>query len=719
MWSLRRDLSDPFRYGSCRDSKETAAVVMLGNIELRGSFADIRPPKSRETVLPAPVHVQRWFARALPSRLSPLGVLACCFVICSLPAIELHAETLPGSDAWPNRDERLQGRTVVLGFDGMDPKLVKRWMDADILPNFKRLANTGTFQALPTSNPAQSPVAWSSFATGRNPGGHGLFDFLRRNTDTYAPEYAIAGVEGATRKLEMLGLSIPLSDAKVVNRRVGLPFWMAAENVGLRPTVLRVPVTFPPDKITRMLSGMGVPDLLGTQGTFTMYSTKDLHGENARAVKVKPLQGRVETVLEGPLHPLYKNPDPLTVPMTIEAIGTDQVRVELDGTELTLSVNGWSDWVPLRYSVAWLIGIRAMVRLHLVQAFPDLVLYVSPIQLDPRDPVQAISSPPGYAEELAERIGLYHTIGMPEETWSLNEGLISDQAYLDMVKTILAEREAMLFDTLDRNDSELVVVVFVQTDRVSHMFYRGLDDGHPLYESTSDKARSAIEWIYREADRILGKTMDQLSPADRLIVLSDHGFNSFRRSVHLNRWLVEKGYMASREGQPDSESLFTNVNWTRTKAYAIGLNGIYLNMKGRERLGVVRTEQVEQLKREIANDLRGFVDPDTGAPVVLNVYTAEEIYNGDEMKHAPDLIIGYAEGYRASWQTALGGVPAPVVEDNVRNWSGDHCVEPTLVPGVLFTSFDLDSPLQSIAELPQLIRQSYMPSKGGIDVNAY
>ena len=658
-----------------------------------------------------PVQRLRQITDFSPKPFSPVIGSICGLIVCALMHSSARAESTAGPDAWPDPDERGEGRTVVLGFDGMNPNLVQRWMDAGRLPNFKRLANQGSFQTLATTNPAQSPVAWSSFATGENPGAHGLFDFLRRDPDSYAPEYAIAGVDDSGRKFEMMGLSIPLSDAKVINRRVGQPFWMAAEAAGLRASVLRVPVTFPPDDITRMLSGMGVPDLLGTQGTFTIYSTKDLEGENARAVKVTPVANRVETVLEGPLHPLYQDPDPLSVPMIIEEAGPGQVRVELDGTELTLSVGDWSDWVPLAYDVAWVIGVPGMVRLHLVQAFPDLVLYVSPIHLDPREPVQAISAPPEYARELAERIGLYHTIGMPEETWSLNEGLISDKAYLDMVRTILAEREAMLFDTLDQNDSELIVVVFVQTDRVSHMFYRGLDEGHPLHESSSNEARGAIEWIYEEADRILGKTMDQLAPNDRLIVLSDHGFNSFRRSVHLNRWLVEKGFMASRPGQPDSESLFSNVNWTRTQAYAIGLNGIYLNLKGRERLGVVRAEQVEQLKREIAEQLVDFVDPDTGAPVVLNVYDAADVYSGDETGHAPDLVIGYAEGYRASWQTALGGVPAPLVEDNLRNWSGDHCVEPTLVPGVLFTSFPLDSTVHSIGELPGLVRRSFTDSR--------
>jgi predicted AlkP superfamily phosphohydrolase/phosphomutase len=314
---------------------------------------------------------------------------------------------------------------------------------------------------------------------------------------------------------------------------------------------------------------------------------------------------------------------------------------------------------------------------------------------------------------------------MPEETWSLNEGLISDSAYLDMVKTILAEREAMLFDTLTQDDSELIVVVFVQTDRVSHMFYRGLDEQHPLHAAASNEARGAIEWIYGEADRIVGRTMNALGPDDRLVILSDHGFNPFRRSVNLNRWLVEQGFMTLKAGQPSSESLFSNVDWTRSRAYAIGLNGIYLNIKGRERLGIVRAEQIDQVASEISTKLRDFVDPDNGMPVVLSIYRAEELYSGNELKDAPDLIIGYAEGFRASWQTALGGVPMPIVEDNLKNWSGDHCVDPSLVPGVLFTSFPLNKQLRTIAEVPDLIRNSFLAtslatksesSRGEIDV---
>jgi predicted AlkP superfamily phosphohydrolase/phosphomutase len=599
-----------------------------------------------------------------------------------------------------------RGRTIVLGFDGMDPELTDRWMADGTLPNFARLAREGHYQKLPTTNPAQSPVAWSSFATGLNPGEHGMFDFLRRNPETYAPEYALSAIEPPNTVIRAFGYRLPLDEGAIRNRRVGTPFWISAEREGHRTSVLRVPVTYPADPISSMLSGMGVPDLLGTQGTFTFYTTEEAKGESTggRIVTVEAEGGRVETALEGPPHPLYQEPVPLTIPLTIEQVGTDRVRIRLGDQEIELATAGWSDWVPAEFTFAGLIGVSGLVRFYLVEAFPELKLYVSPIQFDPRAPAGPISMPPDYAAELAGRIGLYHTIGMPEETWSLNEERISDAAYLEMVAAILKEREAMLFDALGQTERELVVAVFVQTDRISHMFWRGIDPRHPLYDRTDERARGAIRWIYGEADRILGRVRAAMKPEDRLIVLSDHGFDSFRRAVHLNRWLAEAGYLALKPGAPSSESLFTNVDWTKTKAFALGLNGIFLNLRGREGLGIVRPDEADALEREISEKLKRWRDPDTGGAPVHTIYDGEEVYQGAQTADAPDLVIGYARGYRASWQTALGGVPDSLVEDNTRKWSGDHCVEPSLVPGVLFASFKPEAEVASITEVPDLIR---------------
>jgi hypothetical protein len=295
---------------------------------------------------------------------------------------------------------------------------------------------------------------------------------------------------------------------------------------------------------------------------------------------------------------------------------------------------------------------------------------------------------------------------MPEETWSLNEERISDQAYIEMVQAILAERQAMLFDTLQRDDSDLVVAVFVQTDRVSHMFWRGSDPRHPLHSQTDAVARTAIKWIYGEADQILGRVLRVMRPEDRLIVLSDHGFTSFRRAVHLNRWLADAGYLTLKPGETNSESLFANVDWTRTRAFALGLNGIFLNLAGREALGIVQAEDAAAVKREISDKLRQLRDPQTKDSVIATVYDGGQIYSGQSTADAPDLVIGYHRGYRASWQTALGGVPEALIEDNLQKWSGDHCVEPSLVPGILFSSFEPQRAVDSITDVPRLIRDT-------------
>jgi len=625
------------------------------------------------------------------------------------------------------------GRTVVLGFDGMDPKLTERWMAEGLLPHFAKLREDGHYQLLATTNPAQSPVAWATFATGLNPGAHGIFDFVHRDAETYGPLYSITKVEPPEHVVSAFGWRFPFSDGSTRTQRSGTAFWTTAEREGRKASVLRVPATYPADPITRMLSGMGVPDLLGTQGTFTIYKTADAtevaggEATNARIVQVKSREGKVETRFEGPLHPLRENPRPLTVPLVIKDLGSKRVRVDLDGSVVELAEGEWSEWMTLRFSFAGLMSVSGTVRLLLVESFPDLRLYVSPIQMDPRDPVGPIASPIGYAAELAERIGLYHTIGMPEETWSLNEEQISDHSYLDMIRATLAEGEAMFFDTLERKDSDLVVSVFVQTDRVSHMFWRGIDPEHPLHDKVDEEGRNAIRWIYGEADRILGRTLDMLGPNDKLIVLSDHGFSSFRRGVNLNRWLVEEGFMTLKPGQPTADSLLSNVDWPRTKAYAIGLNSLFLNIKGRESLGIVRPEEVETLKLAIKAKLEGLNDPRNGTSVVVEVHDASVIYGPPRHQAMPDLVVGYNEGYRASWSTALGGVPAALIEDNVKKWSGDHLIQPALVPGVLFTSFKPARNIVSIADMPLLIKDALgltgqsdsertAPSRGWFDI---
>jgi len=624
--------------------------------------------------------------------MKPGGMVGTALVVCAILV-------LAGCGSEPEPAEQ---RVVILGFDGMDPVLAQRWMDEGKLPNFSRLAESGHFQPLGTSNPPQSPVAWSDFATGEHAGAHGIFDFLRRDPETYGPQFSISENIPPESHLELFGLSIPLDEGQVLNRRQGVPFWTEAEQQGKRASVLRVPVTYPPDDIHRMLSGMGVPDLLGTQGTYTFYTTTRMQnsGSSTRVVRVRPgRDGTIESVLEGPPDPLRVEAEPMQAPLTI-APAEPGARITLGDVETELLPGEWSDWVRVKFDVTGPVNVTGTVRMLLVQDYPRPRLYVSPIQIDPVSPAVPISSPPEYAAELAERIGLYHTIGMPEETWSLNEEHISDAAWLEMEKTILAEREAMWYDTLDRNDSELVVGVFVQTDRVSHMFYRGLDPEHPRFEDTLPEHRDSIEWIYTEADRILGETMDRLAPEDELLVISDHGFAPFRKAVHLNRWLTDSGYLVLEEGQSESDVVFSSVDWSRSRAYALGLNGVFINRAGRESQGIVEDDEVQALKRELASALESWNEAETGDSVVRRVFDGLEIYPGaEDNDETPDLVVGYQRGYRASWQTTLGAVPGALIEPNAQKWSGDHCIDPHLVPGVLFSTFKPDRDVLSIKDV--------------------
>ena len=623
----------------------------------------------------------------------------------SLAVIVLGMLILAGCGGKP---EPAESRVVVLGFDGLDPQLTARWMAEGKLPNFERLAETGYYQELATSNPPQSPVAWSSFATGAGPGRHGIFDFLRRDPETYTPDFSISEDIPPARFIKLFGLKVPLGGGEVINRRQGQPFWVRAERDEVaRASVLRIPVTYPPDDIHRMLSGMGVPDLLGTQGTYTYYTTTRLDdaGSSTRTVRVRPdRQGRIESLLEGPPDPLRESDEPMTTPLVLTP-AEPGVNVLIGDDEVTLAEGEWSDWVRVEFDVTGPVNVSGLVRLLLVQDYPSPRLYVSPIQIDPENPAVDIASPSGRAAELAERIGLFHTIGMPEETWSLNEEHISDAAWLEMEKTILAEREAMWYDTLDQKDSELVVGAFVQTDRVSHMFYRGLDPEHPRHDDMDPEHRDTVEWIYREADRILGETLDRLGPDDRLIVMSDHGFAPFRTAVHLNRWLVEEGYMVLDDDAADSDVVFANVDWSRSRAYAVGLNGIFINRAGREGQGIVNADQADAIKAEITEKLEAWRDPDSDEPVVRRVFDGERAYRGPERDDAPDLVIGYDRGYRASWQTTLGGVPDRLLEPNRQKWSGDHCIDPALVPGVLFSNFEPEVEVGSIRDVWQLTRR--------------
>ena len=546
-------------------------------------------------------------------------------------------------------------KVIFLGLDGLDAELTEKWMEQGKLPNLARLRDRGSYRRLRTTCPALSPVAWSTFATGVNPAKHNVFDFLNRDLRSYAPELALAKVRPPQRIWRIGKFEIPLSRPSVEMRRKSEPFWKILDRHGVGSTILRVPVTFPPDDFNgRLLSAMSTPDLRGSQGTFSFFTQPE--GE---------LQG-----------PENAEPIPFCVAGNV---------LEIQGETHRLDPGEYTPWIRLKFRARGK-SAAGIVRFLLMRTSPNFALYATPVQIDPENPALPISQPHYYATYLAKLLGSFATVGLAEDTSALNEGAIDERAFLKQAEFIQKEREAMFFSALDHQRSGVVACVFDTSDRVQHMFYRYLDDPALAHEPHA----GVIETLYRDMDRLVG---DALAYADRetaVFVLSDHGFCSFRRGVNLNSWLHRNGYLAL-----DGES----IDWPRTRAYTFGLGGLYLNMRGRESKGSVDPKDAADLTNELVGKLNGLRDDETGDVAIRQVYAATEIYRGPYLDGAPDMLVGYARGYRTSWDAALGKVTAHVFEDNAKAWSGDHSVDPSLVPGVLFSNLKIDAEDPGIEDL--------------------
>jgi len=583
-------------------------------------------------------------------------------------------------------------RAIILGLDGLDPALTERLMNEGKLPHMARLRDRGTFSRLGTTYPAISPVAWSSFQTGVNPGKHNIFDFLSRDTMTYQPRLSSVEMRNVERRLNIGHYSIPVGKPSIRALRKSRPFWHALGEHGISSCILRVPVTFPPEKSRgRLLSGMCVPDLLGTQGTFTLYTTRDdircEHGTGA-VVHVELAGNAVQTNLTGPENFLKKARTVLTIPikMTVHR-ENESVEVRVSGQRFTLSKGNYSDWVTVQFNAGFGMNITGICRFLLVEAGQNLSVYVTPIHIDPERPALPIAHPFVYSSYLSKLLGRFPTLGLAEDTWALSEGVIGEDAFLDQCYMFHDERERVFFNALSRTREDVCVSVFDAPDRVQHMFWRYLDKTHPANRGrNTDNHAGAIEEIYCRMDKLLGRTIEQLDERDLLIVMSDHGFESFSRGVNINSWLHENDYLALQDGTESGE-WFSAVDWSHTRAYAIGLAGIYLNMEGRESRGIVHSgDEAQTLKVELIARLSGLKDPERGGTAITDVWDTAAIYSGPYVDNAPDLIVGYAPGYRASWGSVTGKVNTRVFEDNIMKWSGDHCMDPRSVPGILLSN---------------------------------
>lgn len=730
----------------------------------------------------------------------------CGCAIAVLAALPAHAEP----------------KVVVLGFDGADARLVEQWMDEGELPNLAAIRDEGTFRPLRPTNPAQTPVSWSAFATGNRPGKTEIFDFLKRDPETYIPDFALmtpgkkellfgeknglafgifAGIAAAviglllTLMLKLpwaaragiavvigLAAGIPLGMAAqrnlpvevpdAVNNRKGDTFWKLAADAGLDVQVVRVPTTFPADDVGsgNMVSGLGVPDMRARVGTPAFYTSDPTFrpGDNEFSLELVPLparRGKIETRVIGPLNqPFYDfvveretaaiedskerakesrrirerlDRDGIErridLPLSLEVTDTT-LTFTVGGETRTLAVGEWSDWITLDFPVnGWvdrLSPLKGMTRFKLLSLSPEVQFYHGPINFHPDCHPIAFAWPPDFSETLAERFGLYKTIGWAIDTWSPSSEIGGDDLVLEDAWFTLEKYQEIMEGLLADGDADLFVQVFYFTDRLGHIFWRHIDPGHPLHDAVEAKKYGPeLLRAYKKMDEIVGKARE-LAPDAKFIICSDHGFSSFRRGLNINTWLAENGLLAFRQAAGDRKAtvgelfdggggLGTNIDWENTKAYALGLGAVYVNVLGREARGsVLPGADYREVVRQIKEGLEAYVDPVTGRKPVSRVWTRDEMY-GEEYDGAliPDLRVANTLDFRVSWQTTLLGGGDTIVEDNTKVWSGDHCSnEPDLVRGIFFSDFPIDTDDPKMVDLmPTILELLELPVPEGID----
>jgi predicted AlkP superfamily phosphohydrolase/phosphomutase len=654
-------------------------------------------------------------------------------------------------------------KVVILGFDGVDPDLVQQYLGEGRLPNLRKLRDEGSLLPLGTTYPPESPVAWASFHTGVNPGKHGIYDFLRRDPERYIPLFTYD-----QKPAEFLFRLIPWRMPEVLPVLQGTPFWKMTADAGIRTIAIGAPAVFPPIELPGgyMTPGLVTPDIRGTQATYHYYST-DISGEKAEDTEfggkvsgIRVEDGRVQTRILGPWDPLVRQrkdelnrelrsvrerlkegPDQalrdqrqrildelreleqdryIEVPLSFEVDRQSRrVVIELQGQRKGVEQGRWSEWFDIRFRVTPIVSIDGICKFYPVEVGEQVKVYMSPIEMDPRNPPLPISSPKGFTAELARHVGLYKTRGWAAETAALKELKIDEKAFLEDLHEIEDQQDAIALYALKNKPWSLFYAYFEAPDRLAHMFWRLIDPRHPLHDpELVARYGDAVRNVYERMDVTVGKIRTELGPDTILFVLSDHGFHSFRSGLNINTWLVDNGFMFLR-GQSDhqmnlrdlytQQNFFINVDWSRTRAYSLGLGLIFINLQGREKHGIVAPgDEFRKVKAEIREKLVALVDPSNGERVVDNVYDSERIYHGPLTGSAPDLIVGFAEGYRVSWQTALGAVPPGTLVVNDQKWSGDHCsVDAATTSGFLATNLKVTKAEPSIVDVAPTVLQIF------------
>ncbi|MSR46005.1 MAG: nucleotide pyrophosphatase [Planctomycetes bacterium] len=607
------------------------------------------------------------------------------------------------------RSRQKAKRVVIVGMDGMDPELANRFMAEGKLPNLKRLADDGIFLPLTTATPSMSPVAWSSFMTGVDPGKHGIFDFITRDVCTYMPVLSSAKIAESetTFGFGIFKKTFHKSFYRMLRR--SQPFWKILGDNWVSSAIQRVPITFPPEKFKNgvLLSGMCVPDLKGSQGSFSFFTTKlsgriqdetaGMGAENAGGTEteVRRVGDVIEAAIEGPSIGSQKLSCPFKLTLAADRKGA---KLKIGRETVELKLGDYSPWLRVDFP-----GMNGIARFYLQKADPEVELYVTPVHIDPANPILPISEPQVYSAYLAKIIGPFGTLGLAEDTWALNERRIDEAAFLKQAYLYGQEREAMFWDAVAKTKNGFITTVFDTTDRIQHMFFRYLDPKHPANVGKDTVLhKNAVEDVYRWCDEFVGRARAKCADKNTVfVVMSDHGFKQFQRGVNLNAWLRDEGYLVLKDGKRTGGDWFEGVDWSKTKAFSMGLTGVFINRKGREVKGIVDDgDELHRLKNEIADKLRHLLDSKRdGIRAIREVFDTQANFAGPYSYEAPDLLIGYEAGYRHSWDCAVGCTSENVFSDNTKSWSGDHCMDPRIVPGVFFCNRKINTATPNILDL--------------------
>jgi predicted AlkP superfamily phosphohydrolase/phosphomutase len=555
-------------------------------------------------------------------------------------------------------------KTLILGFDSFDPNVFEELAGRNQLPNLEKLSQGGGYSRLEVSSPPQTEVSWTSIATGMDPGGHGIFDFVHRDPATYTPYVSI----------------LPMRKSAVGEQftppYTTTTFFEAAADMGYPATALWWPAMFParPQLPVMTLPGLGTPDIRGQLGVGTFFSSEEETKEKTTVVKLVAIgKNRYEAELSGPQTQSRAGPRTLRLPIKVDVIDQTNARITIDTQQVEVHLGEWTDILELRFKAGMLFNIYAITRFIAVSLQGVVRIYALPLQIHPLHSTWHYSSSNSFSKKLWKEVGPYLTLGWPQDTTGLGDGCITDDQFLDLCQKIFDRRIQILSYLMKDFQEGVLASIFDDLDRVQHMFFH-------------DRMDIVHDW-YQRLDRFVGDINSQLegwTGQYRYLILSDHGFSEFRKKVHLNRWLLEHGYLSMKNSGDDLSS----VDWSKTTAYAVGLNSIYLNILAREGQGIVSAENVESLLGEIKSKLLDWKDVDQ-TPIIQKIRLKHETYSGPYTRFGPDLVVGFAPGYRASAETGLGKVPAISMEPNTDHWGADHCVDSDVVPGVIFANRDL------------------------------